>query len=46
MLDEYDLCLVVLTLAVKLVGLGFGSIIDIMQWARVCTFVAGNPYGN
>lgn len=42
----YELCLVLLDLAVRLVGLGFGSIIDIVQWARICTYATGNPYGN
>ncbi len=42
----YEQCSVILWLLVSLVQAGFGSILDIMQWVRVCTFVTGNPFGN
>lgn len=42
----YEQCITLLWLLVRLFGLGFGNMTDIAQWARVCTFVTGNPFGN
>lgn len=41
----YEQCIAILWLLVRLVGLGYGSILDIGQWAQVCTRVVGNPFG-
>ncbi len=42
----YEQCIVLLGLLLRLLGMGYGSIIDIVQWVRVCTYVTGNPWGN
>lgn len=41
----YEQCIGILEMFLRLFG-GAISIIDIMQWVRVCTFVTGNPFGN
>lgn len=42
----YVQCISLLGLMLRLVGLGYGNVTDIMQWARVCSNAPGNPFGN
>lgn len=36
----FEQCMIVLGLLLRLFGLGGGSIIDIAEWARACTWLA------
>ena len=36
----YDQCIILLGLLLRLVGLGYGNITDIMVWVRVCSQLA------
>ncbi len=36
----YDQCIVLLGLLLRLVGLGYGSILDIAVWVRACSWLA------
>ncbi len=38
----YDRCIGLLTMLIKIVGLGWGSVVDIMEWVRYCSSLGGN----
>ncbi len=38
----YEQCITILWMMIGWVGLGFGSIIDIMRWVRYCDSIAGS----
>ncbi len=38
----YDRCIWLLTLLIKIVGLGWGSVVDIMEVVRYCSSLGGS----